>query len=294
MSLFYKDREEFYLKYLADNRPPRMKQTDAMSVGSAFDAYVKSHLVERLSLGLDGFGKDELFEIQVEEHNRDFARVAGQVVFDAYTKCGALAFLMKELELSKDAPQFETTKERTIDGVPLLGKPDVYFITRDDLHVILDWKVNGYCANAKTYPKAGYVKYLNPGDKKHGLGHKSAQPMNVRGMTVNLAGYLEDTDPVWAEQTALYAWLEGEPVGGKFVCGIDQLVCNPGDIACAIHRGRVSEKFQHIYFHRIKGVWAAIWAGTVVTSERAEILDDYHKAFEGDTAKDQWFRDFMR
>ena len=48
ISTFFDDRTEFYLKYCAENRPPRMKQTQPMSVGSAFDAFVKNHLVYSL------------------------------------------------------------------------------------------------------------------------------------------------------------------------------------------------------------------------------------------------------
>lgn len=305
VSLFYKDREEFYLRYLADNRPPRMKQTRPMSVGSAFDAYIKAYLVERLTLDLPGFGKEELLRQQVEPHNLDWARKAGQVAFDAYEKSGAIVALLKELELSKDDPQFETTKRKTIDGVPLLGKPDVYFITRDDLHVIIDWKVNGYCSRSGVSPKPGYISCRDGWDARdqkhsrtHGKAHKNAQPMAVKGMTINLATYLEDIDISWANQTTLYAWLEGEPVGGKFITGIDQLACGPKGIRVARHRARVSEKFQHLWWFRIKMVWEVIQTGIILEGDdaiaRQTLLDDYHKAYAGDNPDEKWFGEVTR
>ena len=77
------DREEYYLRYLADNRPPKMAQTLPMSIGSAFDAYTKSYISERL------FGKDArpefnfsaIFEKQVESQNRDWAKKHGKHAF---------------------------------------------------------------------------------------------------------------------------------------------------------------------------------------------------------------------
>ncbi|KKL78173.1 hypothetical protein LCGC14_2027540, partial [marine sediment metagenome] len=48
VSMFEKTPDEFFLKYLAENRPGRLPQTEPMSVGSSFDAYVKAALHTRL------------------------------------------------------------------------------------------------------------------------------------------------------------------------------------------------------------------------------------------------------
>jgi len=142
LACFYNDRTAYYLRYLADNRPPREKQTKPMAVGSAFDAYVKAHL-EKCLFGKELF--EELFESQVEEHNRDWAREAGKHVFDAYRVSGALKDLLIELQQSKEPPVFEGTINEEVNGVPLLGKPDVFFINKYDAHIIFDWKVNRQC-----------------------------------------------------------------------------------------------------------------------------------------------------
>ena len=44
LTLFEKDCEEFYMRYLADKAAPRLPQEPPMAVGRAFDAYVKSQL----------------------------------------------------------------------------------------------------------------------------------------------------------------------------------------------------------------------------------------------------------
>ena len=96
-----KDRMEFYRKYLGP-KIPRMPQTEAMSVGSAFDAYVKNYLATNLGMpeAKDELDLDYLLTEQVEEHNRDFAFAAGQHCFDEYKELGACAELMKELEIA--------------------------------------------------------------------------------------------------------------------------------------------------------------------------------------------------
>ena len=40
-SLWYKDRDEFFIRYLAETKAPRLPQERYMSIGSAFDAYAK-------------------------------------------------------------------------------------------------------------------------------------------------------------------------------------------------------------------------------------------------------------
>ena len=91
MTLWEKNPEEFYLRYLADHAAPRLPQEPPMAVGSSFDAHVKANLYEAL------FGKTNpkfefaaIFESQVEPQCRDFALVAGQVCFDAYKLTGSL------------------------------------------------------------------------------------------------------------------------------------------------------------------------------------------------------------
>ncbi|KKK99128.1 hypothetical protein LCGC14_2635890, partial [marine sediment metagenome] len=75
ISLWQKDEELFYQRYLSENRLPREPQTQPMSIGSAFDAFCKSYLHEALfGKGADPcYSRGYLFEEQVQEHNRDWA-----------------------------------------------------------------------------------------------------------------------------------------------------------------------------------------------------------------------------
>jgi len=48
VQLFYKNREEYFLTYIAANRPKRQGQLRPMAVGSSFDAFVKAALADRI------------------------------------------------------------------------------------------------------------------------------------------------------------------------------------------------------------------------------------------------------
>ena len=261
-----------------------------MSIGSAFDAFVKSYIYETL------FGKnhnveynvDNLFTKQVEEHNRDWAWEHGKYVFQTYQDCGALADLMSELRQAVADPKFEIDVRGTIGGVPLLGKPDVYFISKMGTPVILDWKVNGYCSNHPVSPKKGYLK-LRHGSKNRHLDksqHKECFPFMFDGIYINVGMNLEDIDEDWACQLGVYGWLCGMDIGSPFVVGLDQIVCNNnagGDypvLRIAEHRLRVGRDYQKEIFATAKEMWGCITSGHFFKESTLEVSQNRCKALE--------------
>jgi hypothetical protein len=318
-SLFYKDITEFYLKYLADNRPPRFPQTEPMSVGSSFDAHVKSYLYDKLFGSKDPkFDLTTLFEAQVEEQNRDFALEAGRVCFDAYKEHGALADIMLELEQADTDPKFEFKVEGhvahgdEVDGLAFYGYPDVFFHTKSGSAVIFDWKVNGFCSKGNVSPKKGYIMLRGPMDMRgvH-CPHKDAQMMVVNGLTINIGHHMEQIDESWANQETIYAWILGEEVGAEFVVGIDQLAIGPNPdfkdhstppaIRIARHRCTVSKEHQFELFKKAAWVWKIIKSGWIfrdMTEDesrlRQSMLDQHHLAYEGEGQNEEWFRNSTR
>lgn len=321
LSTFERDRKEFYLRYLADERPPKIPQTQPMSVGAAFDAYIKSYLYGRL------FGKgsnpefefDTIFVKQVEEQNRDWALEAGKYAFKCYQKSGAIADLMIDLLAASNEPRFEFTvngdvsMECRVDSIPFLGKPDIYFISKNGVHMIWDWKVNGFCSKNGVSPKRGFIKIRDswdPSERKASRGvnspHKKAHLFDVDGVTINIGEPFEDIDITWADQLTIYGWLMGEPVGAEFVIGIEQLVCKPHEpnrpsIRVASHRGQTSPEYQKGLFDRAYKAWKIIERGHIfddLTLEESmakqRVLDDYHKAFEVKDENDAWFNKVTR
>ncbi|RLJ04708.1 MAG: hypothetical protein DRP08_01040 [Candidatus Aenigmatarchaeota archaeon] len=305
---FYADRDEFYLKYLADNRPPRLPQTQPMAIGSSFDAYVKNYLYERL-FGVNHdpkFGLQKIFEDQVETHNRAWAWEHGNYVFKCYKESGALSDLILQLEAAQGQPRFEFTVEALIGGVPLLGKPDVYFVSRQGARIIIDWKVNGYCANRSTSPKKGFINcrdtWVGKQTRGNNMPHKDAQPMLINGMMVNAAGYFEHVDISWTNQLAVYAWLVGEPVGGDFIVGIDQIISKgmppKPQLRVAQHRAKISALHQEALIKSIQDMWSVIKTGYIFDNVSRDESDDRCKTLDGYYAGldegDSWFNQATR
>lgn len=298
------DQEEFYLKYLAFDRPSKIPQTDAMSVGSSFDAHVKSYLSEML------FGKNNfetLFESQVEPQNRAFALRAGAICFEAYKCSGALADLMLELQQSKEPPQFEFTVggdrvEGLIGGVVFLGKPDARYVDKRGRSVILDWKVNGYCSKWGGSPVQGYVRIRDGWTGEHSRSHCTQHKNAIILEGINENGTLDIWSEDWARQLSIYSWLVGEEVGGGFVVAVDQLACKDGKIRVAEHRCRISKEYQQELLKEAQEIWEIVHSDWIFREldhteslNRQAVLDAQAEGLRGEgTENDEWFNTMSR
>lgn len=282
IALFEREPDDYVKRYLAPQSPARDPQTQPMAIGSAFDAYVKAYLYERfVGKGDANYAFEHLFETQVESQWRDWARKEGLFVFKYYQQTGSIANLILELQNHVAEPKFETDIQGTVDGrqhimafaagaamnkniqkalsfgpVVLLGKPDMYFVTATGDRIILDWKVNGYCANSPQSPMKGYVKCYELG--KPAKIHPDAIIDTVGGITVNRAMYLEDIKRDWARQISVYAWLLGSPVGGRIIAAIDQIVGQPHNLRVANHRLLIRPETQCEFYCQAAELWNRI------------------------------------
>lgn len=262
LAVFESNPLEYYQIYLSDTPKPRMAQTEPMSVGSAADAFIKNYLVKNLYDRVPAqFDLKTLFEKQVEEQHRDFAWKAGQNILNVYQQSGLLEKLLKELQRSIIEPKFEIDVYRDVAGVPIHGKPDLFYMSREGVHVIYDWKVNGYCGKAA--PKKGWITIY------------PFQPIanNVllemyRGVMINNGQFMEDVDRVWATQLSFYAWMCGEEPGNPFVAGIEQFACDSKakggvEIQVVSHRSLISAEFQYSVRDRLARMWNGITTGHI-------------------------------
>lgn len=312
MKKYFDDREEWYIKYISDHRIPREGQTQAMSIGSAFDAYVKSYLHNKI-FGTNAkpeFELRALFEKQVEKHNWDWAWEHGDYAFKFYKACGALADLALELDHAVGDPHFEIDIQGMVgagltkqcpQGIMLLGKPDVFFRNREGHVVILDWKVNGWCSKGNTSPAQGYIRTRD--SVGEGKQHKKCTLKSYQGMTINGALPLEAANEDWAAQLATYGWLVGAEIGEEFITCIDQFACKnngtqfPG-IRVAEHRTVVSKDFQNMTFSKYVQVQESINSGHVFTDlsfedsqGRCKILDMKCQNFSNELADGRDFNE---
>jgi len=213
---------------------PREPQTRAMSIGSAFDARIKGYLAEVL-LGQKEWTAKLLVD-QVEECNREWAFAESEKVFADYVKARCHDYLLQEIGDSI-ALRFEFEQFKTLiyeDGyeVPLYGKPDAYFLRRDGLHVVIDWKVNGYCSQAS--PAPGYIRLLDSDGIDSGP-YKMTYPQYYRDILC-----VEGEIPLlWRDQLRMYTWMLGE--SGDWIAGVDQLVYRGGIPRYAQHRIRMTD-----------------------------------------------------
>lgn len=333
--LWEKDPNEYCLRHLVDNRPPRTPQALPASVGSAFDAWVKSCMYAALfGPGYDPrFEFESLFEKQVEEHNRDEAREMGLHAFDNYVATGSYDELLALMDGAKEDPNFEFDAGRVVDNVPLFGKPDCRFVDRNGNHVILDWKVKGYCSKYGASPTKGFAMCRDGLDweernltkaqvvkrenglevsgkhsKSHSTQHKLYLPTTFNGLEIN-QGFLETCDAEWATQLSIYGWLMGEKVGDEnvVVC-IDEIVGKfMGDgqrplLRVANHRARVSKDFQVSLHKRLRKLWDAINSGWVFqniprqeSDELFDMLQSRANGMQTDGSDDEdWFSQLGR
>jgi hypothetical protein len=318
MSLCEKQPEEFYLRYLAEHRPPRLPQEPAMAVGASFDAYVKSALNYSLfgSAMSSQFEFGAIFESQVEPQNRDFGLKAGKHVWKCYKLCGAYDDLLALLKQSVEPPRFEFSVEGLIGIAPFLGKPDCRFILdlgEGLLDCVYDWKVKGYCSKYGASPSKGYMICVDgfKADKQsrsHGKSHGMFLETKHRGFPIN-AGYLETCNDEYADQLTLYGWLLGEKVGDEnVVLGIEETVAkfmgegNKPQLRYARHRARVKAEYQKKLFDRVQSVWERITTGHVFqdmskedNDARCAVLEDMAVGLATDNSDDgKWMNEVTR
>lgn len=303
LKTFEANKDEYYLKYLADAKPPKLGQTAPMAVGSSFDAYTKSYLHHCLYGNYgegDAYKFETIFEKQVEPHGRALALVDGKVVFDAYKRSGALADLMLELQTSINKPRFEFEikgfVQTKIGTVPMLGRPDIFFINGEGARVIPDWKVNGFYSGSDTSPKKGYVKIRDAWDSKvdkpsrgNHMPYKDSYPTKYKGILCNTVMNFEEVDTDWADQITIYGWLLGEEVGStNLIAGIEQIVGRPPKLRIASHRAVTSAVYQYNLLDRVERAWRCITSGHFFeeltleeSQQRCQDIEDQAKALAG-------------
>jgi len=317
LKTFEDKREEYFLKYIADDRPPRLPQTQPMSVGSAFDAFVKAYMYKEIFGRVDEkFEFTKLFESQVEEQNRDWALKAGAHVFAAYKKSGSCADLLLEMGHSTTDPVFELGLEVTLShgghDIRLKGYPDLRYTSRTGKWIIRDWKVNGYCGKSATSPKAGFVVIRDGWDPSLGASrgankpHKNAVLEVVDGVRINTAVHIHQVNPTWADQLCMYAWMLGVPVGDQFIAGIEQCVAKPNgsefpDLRFARFQSLADPTEQKNLWTRLAHMWVSVQSGYIFngvatdrqdSDDRCAALEKFYK--KADNPQDAWLQDLTR
>ena len=299
LSKFESDRHTFFERYLSPIKTQRPPQQDYMAMGSALDARVKSEIHtavhgEGATKGSQ-FDFEKLFESQVEPHIRDTVLERSTDLWNQYVESGSYGRLLADIIASPFAPEMEFTAKGDVQGVPLLGKPDLRYITKEGLHVISDWKVNGSMSKTGASPVQGYKIALDTYDSNtHGKQfvarrtkadppnkvYKDYDPMILKGTEINKWN-LEEYSPDWADQLAIYSWLLGEPIGSEnYVIRMEQIACRPVKsqplprAKFATHMSRIGKDYQEAVLARVKMCWSTIESGHIFTDVDRERSDE--------------------
>lgn len=284
LNVWLDNKEEYYLRYLSPNPPPRTRQTKPMAVGSAFDAYVKAYLHKRLFGPTPEYAFQTLFEKQVEEHVRDWAIGAGAECFKAYRAGGSLNELLRVLEVADGEPKMEFAETRTFtNGLTLLGKPDLYFRTKGGLDVVHDWKVTGYCSTSS--PTAGYIM-VRGANRNAGRHHDNCCIWQESDVTINAVCNVEKYKPAWGRQLSCYAWITGANVGQQVICSVDEIT-NRNGLSIAHHRCEISEEFQKVSFAMFSECWNVVHSDHIFrnmskeeSEQRCQMLDQQAELYQ--------------
>ena len=300
MQKFYKDPVEFALQYTLIDPPERFAQTYQMMFGSAFDGYVKNYMVSKLYDDMpEEYALPRIIHDQCERQFWDKKHPHYKAEFDAfiwgaelleqYKISGALGDLMAMLRNAAALPKFEFTVtdkivHKEFGECVILGKPDVYFETKEGAHIIFDFKCNSIMAKSNTSPKKAFAKCSDGwvGGKQsrdNGSQHRDAILMYEHGVLCNFAHKFQDIDATWCDQTTAYSWLMGSPVGGSIVVGIHQLVgqkTEPSEllkIRVAQHYYPVDADYQFDLLKKYCVMWEAVQSGHIFMDMSREDSD---------------------
>lgn len=263
IATWQRSSESFFVRYLADERQPHEPQTRAAAAGSAFDAFVK-----------DSFSRgtlETLLAANVDEGERAWAREQGAHLLISYQQSGAWDDLADWLRESGRV-EFDRKLLHTIDGVPLLGLIDCYWVGAAGA-VVLDWKVRGYCGKQTTSPTKGYC-WCRDGysaakqSKSHKKAHKDCALTKRDGRQFNAVPW-ELNSESYAQQLTIYAALVQAETGRDcIVCAIDELCCAPHESGwpltrVAEHRAMPSPGYQASVLNLAREIWETCQSGHI-------------------------------
>lgn len=255
INTFLEKQDEFFLTYMVG--VPRTPQTEAMVAGSVFDACVKAYLVVNPE-GHDEYDKEahtkhyqEYFEETVEPHLRNERWYTnGIILFNMYKETGALKHITNDAEPGTIEALGKVRRTIEVDGikVPLLGKPDLSWVSKSQCcKIVDDWKCNGAVSPHNKSPNPGYVDIFPSRNM-----HKDC--LLVDGVNTN------DMHPAYSLQLTIYKLLTDAEI-----VGINQLVFKAnkpgqvfGDMRVALHRHRVSDTLEENVKRAALKVWQAV------------------------------------
>lgn len=250
---FERDKRQYYIDYISPHLVPRIPSSIAMDVGSVFDILIKN------KLGRKG---------NISGYNVE-AQSVGRTVYEWYIENGfeRLAF---DLRAAQGELRMEEELCGFINGIPVIGKPDLCFEIRDGWGLILDWKVNGIMGEG-----------ISP--NKFHTEHKKVLLRVRNGLAIG-QHMMHEVKSEWGDQLGIYAMLlNWENCYG----GIDQVYRDrKGKLSIANFRNQICNDNNKNVAARLLECWEYTKGGYAQEAEG--------DGFGGDSENDDWFRENCR
>ena len=242
LTLWEKNPEEFYLRYLADTRPRGCPKSRRWPWAAASTPTSSPPCTPACSAqGSDPqFAFETIFESQVEPQCRDFA---------LHGRPARLRRLQADRGLRRTACRCcnspssrRASSSRSMASLPARRSPasrtaaSCWTSAWDRSTASWTGKSAATARKYATSPSKGYMLcrdgyQSDKPSRSHGTQHTNFLEFNHRGLTIN-AGYMEYCNDEYADQLCLYGWLLGEKPGDENVVGmIEEIVAKPASPA---------------------------------------------------------------
>lgn len=233
----------FYLKRMMGLAWPESTQSSAAGCGSAFDAFVKAEIAERLGLQDDPKNQlSNLLKSSVEEQNAHVIPL-GQALFMEYKRTKMLDRLMDEGLCGIEMSERKVLKVGDTE-IPVLGKPDA--VLADG--TMVDWKVQGSMSKSGASPTPGYC-----------FGRRG---FDYLGEHKRCGESLDQLKPEWALQLAIYSWLySGVEPFRDLPVAIENVTVRGTKYTFTSIRTHITAGFQEQLWHRLNYAWGKAQSG---------------------------------
>lgn len=222
---------KFYLLRLAGYPYLERKQTKAMAIGLAVDAFIKDAIVSRREIMNPGPHldlKSNLLSIPMDIIND------AKIIAKAYIDSGFFDLLLNAKTL-----YLENTRYRQ-EGIPILGKIDAIVDG-----VPLDWKCRGFVSEKLPSPTRGYTKCRSI-SFSNGVMNEGPHPDRIWIEAVNLT---------WAIQLLFYNWLL-KTMPYDYI--IHEIIPTKDGIKVSELTGSFSNTFAFKIQHELEALWLNI------------------------------------
>lgn len=302
-ALWLKDRTAWFIRY--QTQTTRDPQGLPQALGSAFDGLIKNRIEVEFGLPV----RDYSLQVENPAWRLDdcvVQRMAREVCSFYLSQAG-----LAGLRLAADCDlHLETEVRGLIDGVPVVGKPDLDYVVRstttipcttDSVNNILtyvmhDWKCNGILKMDGSLGTASPAP-LYTFDSKTGAPHKDAWiTKSINGVTSSISLVNGSLKP-WLDQLATYGLLKGWRNG--FIGSVDQITrMGSGALRLTRYRDWIDASVLVEIAESYRGMWESINAGRCFTDLdevsdkelQARLLTQGEALAKSDDPQDQLFR----